>query len=194
MHMQSTSVHIICIYVTCKHDNKYIGDDDMFGHMCVNVYLRCVCVCVSVFMYVPAIVAVIIRRRVHPNLFQLVYYNLSNTKNGTCAVFRGYNHSLMISTYACGHVDPHRSWMAMFHGMPRQTAHSKDRHPMTLVSNLVHISFFKLMMSSVKFSSFSCICCKVLDTSSIQLSWFFKASWMSPMSSLAPHQFALELQ
>jgi hypothetical protein len=40
-------------------------------------------------------------------------------------------------------------------------------------------------MSSVRFSSFSCICCKVFDTSSIQLSWFFKASWMSPMSSLA---------
>lgn len=55
----------------------------------------------------------------------------------------------------------------------------------TLVSSFVHISFFKLMMSSVRFSSFSCICCKVFDTSSIQLSWFFKASWMSPISSLA---------
>mmetsp|Transcript_24065 Transcript_24065/g.63216 ORF Transcript_24065/g.63216 Transcript_24065/m.63216 type:complete len:239 (-) Transcript_24065:398-1114(-) len=54
----------------------------------------------------------------------------------------------------------------------------------TLVSNLVFISFFKLMISSVRFSSFSCICCKVLETSSIQESWFFNASWMSPMSNL----------
>mmetsp|Transcript_28764 Transcript_28764/g.72641 ORF Transcript_28764/g.72641 Transcript_28764/m.72641 type:complete len:206 (+) Transcript_28764:313-930(+) len=53
----------------------------------------------------------------------------------------------------------------------------------TLVSNLVFISFFKLIMSSVRFSSFSCICCKVFDTSSIHESWFFRASWMSPMSS-----------
>mmetsp|Transcript_22494 Transcript_22494/g.50351 ORF Transcript_22494/g.50351 Transcript_22494/m.50351 type:complete len:393 (+) Transcript_22494:529-1707(+) len=53
----------------------------------------------------------------------------------------------------------------------------------TFVSSLVFISFLRLMMSSVRFSSFSCICCKVLDTSSIQESWFFKASWMSPMSS-----------
>mmetsp|Transcript_66391 Transcript_66391/g.176823 ORF Transcript_66391/g.176823 Transcript_66391/m.176823 type:complete len:374 (+) Transcript_66391:511-1632(+) len=52
----------------------------------------------------------------------------------------------------------------------------------TLVSSFVFISFLRLMMSSVRFSSFSCICCKVLDTSSIQESWFFNASWMSPMS------------
>mmetsp|Transcript_102296 Transcript_102296/g.266823 ORF Transcript_102296/g.266823 Transcript_102296/m.266823 type:complete len:210 (-) Transcript_102296:292-921(-) len=52
----------------------------------------------------------------------------------------------------------------------------------TLVSSFVFISFLRLMMSSVKFSSFSCICCKVFDTSSIHESWFFKASWMSPMS------------
>mmetsp|Transcript_43135 Transcript_43135/g.113501 ORF Transcript_43135/g.113501 Transcript_43135/m.113501 type:complete len:239 (-) Transcript_43135:812-1528(-) len=37
----------------------------------------------------------------------------------------------------------------------------------TLVSSLAFISPFRLMMSSVRFSSFSCICCKVLDTSSI---------------------------
>mmetsp|Transcript_106530 Transcript_106530/g.281005 ORF Transcript_106530/g.281005 Transcript_106530/m.281005 type:complete len:467 (-) Transcript_106530:2-1402(-) len=53
----------------------------------------------------------------------------------------------------------------------------------TLVSSLVFISFFRLMMSSVRFSSFSCICCRVLETSSIHESWFFRASWMSPMSS-----------
>mmetsp|Transcript_128689 Transcript_128689/g.400422 ORF Transcript_128689/g.400422 Transcript_128689/m.400422 type:complete len:468 (+) Transcript_128689:444-1847(+) len=52
----------------------------------------------------------------------------------------------------------------------------------TLVSSFVFISFFRLMMSSVRFSSFSCICCSVLETSSIQESWFFSASWMSPMS------------
>mmetsp|Transcript_116996 Transcript_116996/g.376316 ORF Transcript_116996/g.376316 Transcript_116996/m.376316 type:complete len:261 (-) Transcript_116996:714-1496(-) len=46
----------------------------------------------------------------------------------------------------------------------------------TLVSSFVFISFFKLMISSVKFSSFSCICCKVFDTSSIHESWFFRAS------------------
>mmetsp|Transcript_44247 Transcript_44247/g.137116 ORF Transcript_44247/g.137116 Transcript_44247/m.137116 type:complete len:288 (-) Transcript_44247:49-912(-) len=53
----------------------------------------------------------------------------------------------------------------------------------TFVSSFVFISFFRLMMSSVRFSSFSCICCRVLETSSIQESWFFRASWMSPMSS-----------
>mmetsp|Transcript_38078 Transcript_38078/g.77843 ORF Transcript_38078/g.77843 Transcript_38078/m.77843 type:complete len:240 (-) Transcript_38078:467-1186(-) len=53
----------------------------------------------------------------------------------------------------------------------------------TLPSNLVVNSFFRLIRSSVVLSSFSCICCKVLDTSSIQLSWFFKASWISPISS-----------
>mmetsp|Transcript_69165 Transcript_69165/g.160333 ORF Transcript_69165/g.160333 Transcript_69165/m.160333 type:complete len:480 (-) Transcript_69165:1-1440(-) len=52
----------------------------------------------------------------------------------------------------------------------------------TFVSSLVFISFFRLMMSSVRFSSFSCICWSVLDTSSIQESWFLSASWMSPMS------------
>mmetsp|Transcript_124231 Transcript_124231/g.333616 ORF Transcript_124231/g.333616 Transcript_124231/m.333616 type:complete len:382 (-) Transcript_124231:532-1677(-) len=46
----------------------------------------------------------------------------------------------------------------------------------TLVSSLVFISFFRLMMSSVKFSSFSCICCRVFETSSIQESWFLRAS------------------
>mmetsp|Transcript_28842 Transcript_28842/g.40587 ORF Transcript_28842/g.40587 Transcript_28842/m.40587 type:complete len:224 (-) Transcript_28842:549-1220(-) len=46
----------------------------------------------------------------------------------------------------------------------------------TFVSNLVFISFLRLMMSSVKFSSFSCICWSVLETSSIHESWFFSAS------------------
>mmetsp|Transcript_104527 Transcript_104527/g.300888 ORF Transcript_104527/g.300888 Transcript_104527/m.300888 type:complete len:331 (+) Transcript_104527:379-1371(+) len=54
----------------------------------------------------------------------------------------------------------------------------------TFVSSLVFISFLRLMMSSVRFSSFSCICCKVFDTSSIHESWFLRASWMSPMSNL----------
>lgn len=44
-------------------------------------------------------------------------------------------------------------------------------------------TFFKLIKSSVVLSSFSCICCKVLDTSSIQESWFFKASCISPISN-----------
>mmetsp|Transcript_17545 Transcript_17545/g.52797 ORF Transcript_17545/g.52797 Transcript_17545/m.52797 type:complete len:585 (+) Transcript_17545:245-1999(+) len=52
----------------------------------------------------------------------------------------------------------------------------------TLVSSLVFISSFRLMMSSVRFSSFSCICWRVFVTSSIQESWFLSASWMSPMS------------
>mmetsp|Transcript_74132 Transcript_74132/g.135667 ORF Transcript_74132/g.135667 Transcript_74132/m.135667 type:complete len:261 (-) Transcript_74132:262-1044(-) len=46
----------------------------------------------------------------------------------------------------------------------------------TFVSSLVFISFLRLMMSSVRFSSFSCICCRVFDTSSIHESWFFSAS------------------
>ena len=41
-------------------------------------------------------------------------------------------------------------------------SHLKDRHLDT---------FFRLIRSSVVLSSFSCICCKVLDTSSIQ-PWF----------------------
>mmetsp|Transcript_31664 Transcript_31664/g.59513 ORF Transcript_31664/g.59513 Transcript_31664/m.59513 type:complete len:266 (+) Transcript_31664:157-954(+) len=52
----------------------------------------------------------------------------------------------------------------------------------TLVSSFVFISFFRLMISSVRFSSFSCICWRVLETSSIHESWFLRASWMSPMS------------
>lgn len=45
--------------------------------------------------------------------------------------------------------------------------------------------------SSVKFSSFSCICCKVLDTSSIQLSWFFRASCRSwPASYPSYHRWS----
>mmetsp|Transcript_40090 Transcript_40090/g.84655 ORF Transcript_40090/g.84655 Transcript_40090/m.84655 type:complete len:429 (-) Transcript_40090:594-1880(-) len=46
----------------------------------------------------------------------------------------------------------------------------------TFVSSLAFISPLRLMMSSVRFSSFSCICCRVLLTSSIQESWFFRAS------------------
>mmetsp|Transcript_85143 Transcript_85143/g.275694 ORF Transcript_85143/g.275694 Transcript_85143/m.275694 type:complete len:239 (-) Transcript_85143:26-742(-) len=38
----------------------------------------------------------------------------------------------------------------------------------TLVSSFALISFFRHMMSSAKFSSFSCIICSVLETSSIQ--------------------------
>mmetsp|Transcript_53933 Transcript_53933/g.120657 ORF Transcript_53933/g.120657 Transcript_53933/m.120657 type:complete len:245 (+) Transcript_53933:601-1335(+) len=46
----------------------------------------------------------------------------------------------------------------------------------TFVSSFAVSSFFRWIMSSLKFSSFSCICCKVLETSSIHESWFFKAS------------------
>lgn len=81
-------------------------------------------------------------------------------------------------------------WKKCISTFPKVPIHScthfqRSESASTLVSSFVHISFFKLMMSSVRFSSFSCICCKVFDTSSIQLSWFFKASWMSPISSLA---------
>mmetsp|Transcript_5774 Transcript_5774/g.13628 ORF Transcript_5774/g.13628 Transcript_5774/m.13628 type:complete len:204 (+) Transcript_5774:662-1273(+) len=38
----------------------------------------------------------------------------------------------------------------------------------TLVSSLAVSSFLRLIISSLKFSSFSCICWRVLDTSSIQ--------------------------